>query len=103
MREQVELLEHHADIAAHRVDFAAAGGQLDAIHDDAAVLHGLEPIDAADQRGLARARWPAQDDAFPAPDPEVDRLEGVEGAVVFVHAFHQDGGLLGLRHRLTAP
>ena len=45
---------------AHRVDVAlAAGGEVDAVDDDAALLHRLEPVDAADQRRLARARRPA--------------------------------------------
>jgi hypothetical protein len=54
MREQVELLEHHADIGTHCVDAAQIGSQLDAIDDDAAGLMFLEPIDATDQRRLPR-------------------------------------------------
>jgi hypothetical protein len=67
LREQVELLEQHPDVTAHRIDRLVPGGQLDAMHHDAAALHGLEPVDAADQGGLAGARWPAQDDAPPLP------------------------------------
>ena len=64
VREQVELLEHHADLGAHRIDVLAAGGELDAVDHDAALLHRLEPVDAADQRRLARARGPADHDAL---------------------------------------
>ena len=34
MREQVELLEHHADLAADGVDVLEVVGQLDAVDDD---------------------------------------------------------------------
>ena len=64
VREQVELLEHHADVAAHRVDRLHVVGELDAVDDEVARLMLLEPVDAADQRGLARARRAADDDAL---------------------------------------
>ena len=53
MRKQVELLEHHADLAAHLVDRLEVFGQLDAVDDDAALLPVLDPVDAAEQRRLA--------------------------------------------------
>jgi hypothetical protein len=66
MREQVEVLEHHADLAADLVDALEVVGQLDAVDDDLALLVLLEPVDAADQRRLARARRPADHDALAA-------------------------------------
>ena len=66
MREQVEVLEHHADFAAHFVDALEVGGQLDAVDDDLALLVLFEPVDAADQRRFARARGPGDDDALAA-------------------------------------
>jgi hypothetical protein len=69
VREQVEVLEHHADFAAHLVDLLEVVGQFDAVDDDLALLVLLEPVDAADQRRLARARLgPADDDALAAHD-----------------------------------
>ena len=62
VREQVELLEHHADLAADGLDVLDVVGQLDAVDDDVALLVLLEPVDAADQGRLARARRAADDD-----------------------------------------
>ena len=66
MREQVEVLEHHADLAAHLVDLLEIVGELDAVDDDPALLVLLQPVDAADHRRLAGARRPADDDALAA-------------------------------------
>ena len=62
MREQVELLEHHADIAPDGVDVLQVVGQFNAIDDDLAALMLLQPVDAADQRGFAGAGRAADDD-----------------------------------------
>ena len=55
VREQVEALEHHADLGAHLVDLPQVLGQLDALDDDAAFLVDLQAIDAADQGRFARS------------------------------------------------
>jgi hypothetical protein len=55
VREQVELLKYHADVAAEIAQIFARGGDVDAIDEDAAVVEGLKPIDAAEQGALARA------------------------------------------------
>src|SRR6185437_4369267 len=44
MREQVELLEHHADFAADRLDVADVAGKLDAIDEDPSFLVLLERL-----------------------------------------------------------
>src|SRR5581483_10712872 len=66
MREQVEALEHHANLAALARDVAL--GVLDelavalaiadqmAVHQDATLLDLLQMVDAADEGGLAGAR-----------------------------------------------
>ncbi len=64
MREEVEVLEHHADFAAHFIDLLQVVGELDAVDDDLALLVLFEPIDAADHRRLAGARRAGNDDAF---------------------------------------
>ena len=56
VREEVERLEHHAGLAADGLDGADVVGELDAVDDDAALVVLLEPVDAADERRLARAR-----------------------------------------------
>ncbi|SIK51626.1 Uncharacterised protein [Mycobacteroides abscessus subsp. abscessus] len=55
MGEKIEVLEHHADVAAHGVDVFEVVGEFDAIDNDLALLMLFEPVDAADQGGLARA------------------------------------------------
>ena len=85
MREEVEVLEHHADLAPDLVDALEVVGELDAVDDDLAGLMLLEPVDAADHRRLARARGPADHDALAAHHLEVDVLQHVEIAVPFVH------------------
>ena len=69
VREQVEVLEHHADLAPDLVDALEVVGELDAVDDDAALLVLLQPVDAADQRRLAGARRAADDDALAAAAP----------------------------------
>ena len=91
MREQVEVLEHHADFAAHLVDLLQVVGELDAVDDDLALLVLLQPVDAADHRRLAGTRRPADDDALAAHDLQVDVLQHVEVAVPFVHGDDLDG------------
>ena len=83
MRKQVELLEHHSDLATHLVDLANVG-ELHAVDDDAAALPVLDTVDAAKQRRLAAAGGAADDDALPAHDLEVDAAQHVESAEPFV-------------------
>ena len=91
MREQVEVLEHHADFAPHLVDLLQVAGQFGAVDDDAALLVLLQPVDAADHGRLAGARRPADHDALAALDREVDVAQHVEFAVPLVHADDLDG------------
>ena len=88
VREEVEVLEHHADLAADLVDPLEVVGELDAVDDDAALLVLLQPVDAADHGRLAGARRAADDDALAARDVQVDVAQHVELAVPLVHADH---------------
>src|SRR5947207_4562641 len=92
MRKQVEMLKHHADLAADVVDLLEIGGKLDAVDDDPARLMLLEPVDAADQRRLAGTGRPADHDPLAARDIEVDVAEHVKVAKPFVDFRHLDGG-----------
>ena len=80
MREQIELLEHHADVAAHRDDLLGVVVKLDAVDDDAARLPVLQMVDAAQQRRLAAAGRPADDDALAARHFQIDVAQHVEFA-----------------------
>ena len=90
MREQVELLEHHADLAADRLDVFQIRGQLDAGDDDAPLLMLLEAVDAADHRRFAGTGRAAHDDLLAPPDDEVDVLQHMEFAVPFMDGLHLD-------------
>ena len=91
MREQVEALEHHADLAADGVERAQVVGQLGAVDDDAAFLMRLQPVDAADHGGLAGAGRAADHHALLLPDRQRDVAQHVHGAVPFVDLVQQDG------------
>src|SRR5690606_18345640 len=93
VREEVEVLEHHAHFAAHFVDALEIGRQLGAVDDDLAFLMLFEAIDAADQGGLARTGRTGNDDALAAHHPEVNVPQNVEIAVPFVHADDVDGDI----------
>ena len=97
MRKQIELLEHHADLAAHLMDVAQIARQFDSVNEDPAALMRLEPVDAADQRRFAGSRRPADDDALAAFDLEVDIAQSVEVAEPLIYADHRDGGILRRR------
>ncbi len=87
VRKQVELLEHEADAAAQRVDVHALGVDVLAVDADDALADGFEPVDGADERGLARARRAAHDQHFAASDLQADILEHMVLAVPLVDAF----------------
>ena len=95
MREKVEVLEHHADLAAHLVDLLQIVGELDAVDDDLALLVLFQAVDAADHGRLAGARRAGNDDALAAHDAQVDVAQHVEIAVPFVHSDDIDGDFGG--------
>ena len=51
--EQVEALEHHADVLAEFIDVAALGREVLAVEPDVARVRGLEQVEATQQRRLA--------------------------------------------------
>ena len=52
MREQVELLEHHADVLADGADVLGVLVELDAVDVDRAAVVFLKTVHAADERGF---------------------------------------------------
>jgi len=95
VREQVELLEYHADVAAHGVDRLDVVAQLDTVDGEAAGLMLLEPVDAADQRRLARARRAADHDALALAHLQPDVAQHVELAVPLVDVVEVDDRCVG--------
>ena len=99
MRKQVELLKHHADLAADLVDLLEILGQFHAVDDDPAALPVLDTVDASKQRRLAAARGAADDDALASHDLEVDTAQHVEAAEPLVQADDLDRDfVLGRAH-----
>uniref|UniRef100_J2K6A4 6-pyruvoyl-tetrahydropterin synthase n=1 Tax=Streptomyces auratus AGR0001 TaxID=1160718 RepID=J2K6A4_9ACTN len=115
VREEVERLEDHADIGAQPGQLAALLRQRLPVDRDAAGVDGLQAVDRAAERRLARARGPDHDDDLTAVDRQVDVLEHVQRAEVLVHVVQHDQpvrcgrrtpGVLGHRyfaHRRVAP
>ena len=95
MREQVEALEHHPDLAPDLVDPLEIRSEIDAIDIDVAFLKLLQRVDAADQGGFAGARGPADHDALALCDGEIDVTQDVEFAVPFVEAGNADDRICG--------
>ncbi|MCY1537242.1 hypothetical protein D9M68_727310 [compost metagenome] len=91
MGEQLEVLEHHADLGAQlgQVGGRRYGGAVD---QDVAALDGLQRVDGLDERGLAGARRPADHHDLALVDAGRALLEHVVGAVVLVHPADLDDG-----------
>jgi hypothetical protein len=95
------VLEHHADLAADRVDVLHVVGELDPVDHDVALLVLLQPVDAADHGRLARARGPADHHLLALLDLKVDVLEDVELAEPLVDVAQDDArtAVAGACHR----
>ncbi len=97
VRKEVEALEHHADLAAHLIDALDVRRQLHPVDHDRPALMLLEPIDAANERGLARSGRAANDNALPAPHRQVDVAQRVKGAIPLVDADELDCSAVSFR------
>jgi hypothetical protein len=84
MRIQVELLEHHADLLAHAVDVHVGPSNVGAVDHHRAAGGLLEPVAATQQRRLAGARGPDDEDELALRDDKVDPLQHLEGAEGFM-------------------
>ena len=100
VREEVELLEDHADFAAQFAGLADGAGEYFAVYADAAFLVGFQVVDAADEGGFARAGRAADDEALALRDVEVDVFQGVEASVPFVEVLYADDDFVGV-HRFS--
>jgi hypothetical protein len=103
VREQVERLEHHADLAADALDVPDVVGELDPVDDDPTAVVALQTVDRADEGGLARTRRPDDHDDLAVPDRGRDPLEGLELAEPLLHVLGHDHGLAVRRrvHRVV--
>ena len=88
MREQVEMLEHHADLTPDEFDILQIAVQLNPVDVDDTALVRLQPVEASDQGGFARTGRAANDNAFTLFDLQVDIPQDVELAKPFIDPFH---------------
>ena len=76
MREEVEVLEHHAHLLAHSVDVRLV--HLGALEFDAAGGGNLQPVQAAQKGGFAAAGGADQADHVAAVDVDINALQHVQ-------------------------
>ena len=85
MREEVELLEDHADPLAQAGDIDPLAGDLLALELDRARVERLQQVDAAEQRALAAARAADDDQHLARGDLEVDAVQHQVVAETLAH------------------
>ena len=78
VREEVEALEHHADVGAETCELLALGGNRLPVDRDRARIDGLEPVDHATQRRLPRSRRPDHDHHLTPTNGEIDVVQARE-------------------------
>src|SRR5699024_7463373 len=76
MRKQVEVLEHHAYPGPQGIDVGVWSGDVDAVNVNAAAVDGFEGIECAQQRALARSRWPDDHQHFAVGEIHGHILQG---------------------------
>ena len=110
--EQVERLEHHADLGTQPGQCLPLLGQWLAVEFNGAGVDRLQPVDGAAQGGLTRPGGADHHDDLAPGDGQIDVLEHVQRAEVLVDTLQDDqfAGrdlvFLGHRyfgHRFRAP
>jgi hypothetical protein len=86
VRVEVEGLEDHPDPLPRLVDVRGAVEHVDAIHGDGPAGGVLQPVQAAQQGGLARPARPDDEDQLARPHLQVDALQDMQGAEMLVDA-----------------
>src|SRR5919112_4938219 len=102
VREEVERLEHHADLAAQPRQGLALGRQLAAVEGDGAGADRLQPVDRAAQRRLPGTRRSDHHDDLAAAHRKVDVPQNVQGAEPLVDVVQDDESLVS-HCRTTVP
>src|SRR5215813_8671367 len=89
VREQLEMLEHHADAGAQLWLRVADG---DPVHRDAAFLERFKTVDAFDQGRFSRSRWAAHHDHLALGNFGRAILQHLDLAVPFTDIADRDHG-----------
>src|SRR5450830_97957 len=98
VREQVELLEHHADFLSQAAQVGAGGVEVFAVDFDHTVVDRLQAIEGAQQGRLTRAAAADDRDDLAFFNGQVDALEHVVIAVILMQ-----GGNSKQRHAVSFP
>src|SRR5439155_2056982 len=79
VREEVELLEDHADVRPDLGDLPSGARDGCSVEDDVAAVRHLEPVGAAKQRRLRRAGRTDEYDDLTGSDGHRDAVQHVKG------------------------
>ena len=90
MWKQIELLKYHPNGAANFIRTILALGEGHPINNNLTGLMGLKAVDAADQCGFSRPRWPANHDTFAQLHIQRHVFQRLKIAKVFRHSTHLD-------------
>ena len=96
--EEVEPLEHHADVLAQAVHVDVVCGQVLAVEPDVTRVGGLQQVDAAEKRRLARAGGADDGNHLARHHVKVDAAQDVVGPEGLLDALDADEGLLCVCH-----
>ncbi|MNJ71479.1 hypothetical protein D3C77_680260 [compost metagenome] len=89
MREQVEVLEHHADFTAVGVDVGLRVGQLQAVDGHGAFIERLQAVEAAQEGRFARARRPEYNQHFTLGHVGADMIDRAHHLATGIEDFYQ--------------
>ena len=87
MREEFEVLEHHADVAAQLGQVGLGIAHVDAVDEHFTLLERFQGVDGLDERGLAGAGGAADDHHFAFFYGRGAVLQNLEGTVPLAHIF----------------
>jgi hypothetical protein len=90
MREQIELLEHHAGLASDLFDVAHIVTHLDAVHDDLPALVIFKAVEHPNERGFPRTRRPEDDDHLAFLHVHANALQRMKIPIPLMHSLHFD-------------
>ena len=93
VREQIELLKHHAQVLADLVDVVLRVVDINAVHGDEPAVDFLKSVDGTQQRGLAGAGGAYDDHALALIHMQGDILQGGQFSKEFPHMFDADDGV----------
>ena len=98
MREEIEMLEHHAHLLAVEVNIAALIGDIDAVKENLSARRNLQQVEAAQERGLAGAGRADDDHDFTLFDIDrnaVERLDGGRAGKMLFQILNLDQNVSG--------